>query len=256
MTIEQIIDSTKQMRLFGICETIEQRVLQARDKALGFEELLSMLFQDETQYRDKIALSKRIHSAKFEELKSFDNFDLRRYKDKTVQAIRYLMTGAFLNTNNHIVIMGPVGTGKTHLGQSLGLMACQKGKKVHFVRANDLLLEFHRSKADETTYQLFKRFNRYDVFIIDDFGLKSLSAEQSNDLYDLIASMHISSCIIFTTNRKIEDWSSVFYDPVMANAAMDRIINNSYRIILDGESYRKKFTPKYDFGGDKLDKKI
>lgn len=256
MTIEQLIENTKQLRLFGIAETIEQRIIQARDKALSYEELLSILFQDETQHKDRLALSKRINSAKFEELKSFDNFDLRGYKDQTVQAIRYLMTGAFLNDNNHVVIMGPIGTGKTHLAQSLGLMACQKGKKVHFIRANDLLLEFHKSKADETTYQLFKRFSRYQVLIIDDFGLKSLSAEQSNDLYDLIAAMHISSCIIFTTNRKIEDWANIFYDPVMANAAMDRIINKSYRIILDGESYRKNFTPKYDFGGDKSDKKI
>ena len=90
------------------------------------------------------------------------------------------------------------------------------------------------------------------MLIIDDFELKSLSAEQSNDLYDLIAAMHISSCIIFTTNRKIEDWANIFYDPVMANAAMDRIINKSYRIILDGESYRKNFTPKYDFGGGQI----
>lgn len=239
-----------------MCETIEQRILQARDSSLCYEEILSMLFQDEIQYRDRVALSKRINSAKFEELKSFDNFDLRQYKDKTVQAIRYLMTGAFLNENKHIVIMGPVGTGKTHLAQSLGLMACQKGKKVCFVRANDLLIEFHRSRADESTYQLFKRYIRNNVLIIDDFGLKSLSAEQSNDLYDLIAAMHVNSCIIFTTNRKIEDWANIFFDPVMANAAMDRIIHQSYRIILDGESYRKNFTPKYNFGGDKADKKI
>lgn len=256
MNIEQLIELTRALKLFGMCETIEQRILQARDSSLCYEEILSMLFQDEIQYRDRVALSKRINSAKFEELKSFDNFDLRQYKDKTVQAIRYLMTGAFLNENKHIVIMGPVGTGKTHLAQSLGLMACQKGKKVCFVRANDFLIEFHRSRADESTYQLFKRYIRNNVLIIDDFGLKSLSAEQSNDLYDLIAAMHVNSCIIFTTNRKIEDWANIFFDPVMANAAMDRIIHQSYRIILDGESYRKIFTPKYNFGGDKADKKI
>ena len=73
------------------------------------------------------------------------------------------------------------------------------------------------------------------MLINDDFGLKSLSAEQSNDLYDLIAAMHIKSSLIFTTNRKIESWSDIFYDPVMATAALDRIINKAYRVVLDGD---------------------
>lgn len=251
MNIEQIIEPIKSLRLFGMAETVEQRVLQARDKSLSYEELLSMLLQDETQFKDQAALAKRINTANFEEPKSFDNFDLKQYQDQTRQAIRYLMTGTFIQERNHIVIMGPVGTGKTHLAQSFGLMACQKGKKVHFVRANDLLLEFHKSKADESLHKLFKRYTKHDVFIIDDFGLKALSAEQSNDLYDLIAAMHINSSLIFTTNRKIENWAEIFHDPVMATAALDRIINRAYRIVLDGESYRKKFTPKYDLKDDK-----
>ncbi len=71
------------------------------------------------------------------------------------------------------------------------------------------------------------------------------SAEQSSDLHDLIALIHIKSSLIITTNRKIEKWIELFYDPVMANAALDRIVNKSYRIILEGESYRKNFTPKF-----------
>ena len=251
MNIEQLIELAKSLRLSGILETLEQRVLQARESALSYEELLAMLFQDEAQHRDKAALAKRINTANFEEPKSFDNFDLKQYNDKAKQAVKYLMTGGFLADKNHIVIMGPFGTGKTHLAQALGLMACQKGKKVHFTRANDLLLEFHKSKADESLLKLFRRYTRYDVLIIDDFGLKSLSAEQSNDLYDLIADMHIKSSLIFTTNRKIESWADIFHDPVMATAALDRIINKAYRVVLDGESYRKKFTPKYQLEGDK-----
>ena len=87
-----------------------------------------------------------------------------------------------------------------------------------------------------------------NLLILDDFGLKSLSAEQSEDLYDLIANMHIHSSMIFTSNRKIESWIELFHNPVMANAAMDRIINRAIRIVLDGESYRKKFTPKVSKG--------
>jgi DNA replication protein DnaC len=166
------------------------------------------------------------------------------------------MTGKFIKEKSHIIIMGPVGTGKTHLSQALGMLACQRNKKVRFIRSNELLTELYRARADSTYDTLFKRYTKLDVLILDDFGLKTLSAEQSSDLYDLIASVHISASLIITTNRKIEKWSEVFFDPIMANAAMDRIVNNAYRVILEGESYRKNFIPKFEMEGDKMNKDI
>jgi DNA replication protein DnaC len=85
-----------------------------------------------------------------------------------------------------------------------------------------------------------------------------LSAEQSSDLYDLIAAVHINASLIITTNRKIEKWADIFFDPVMANAALDRIVNNAYRLVLEGDSYRKNFIPKFkteDNGLKKSDSK-
>ena len=93
---------------------------------------------------------------------------------------------------------------------------------------------------------MFNYYSKFDVLILDDFGLKSLSAEQSTDLYDLIASVHINSSLIITTNRNTKGMLEVFHDPIMANAAMDRIISKSYKITLEGESYRKKLIPKID----------
>ncbi len=130
------------------------------------------------------------------------------------------------------------------------MLACQKAKKVKFISTNELLNEFYRARADNTHDKVFKRYTKFDLLILDDFGLKPLSPEQSSDLYDLIASTHINSSLIITTNRKIEKWMELFSDPVMANAALDRIVNKSYRIVLEGESYRKNFTPKFKIGED------
>ncbi len=246
MDDSQILELSKQLRLFGMAETLIARLDQAKAGKLSYEELLALLLQDQQQYQDQRSLQKRISQAKFEEPKSFDNFDLKRYSIEVNQTLRNLMTGKFLKEKQHVIIMGPVGTGKTHLGQSLGLLACQKKLKVCFIRANDLLNKFHQAKADETWIKVFNQFTRYDVLILDDFGLKSLSPEQSADLYDLIAAVHIKSSIIITTNRKVEGLSDVFYDQIMANAALDRMTNKAYRVILDGESYRKKFIPKVE----------
>lgn len=246
-----VLELTKKLRLIGIVDTLDARLEQARAASLSYEELLSMLFQDEDEARQHKVLSNRIKQAHFEQPQSFDNYDLNCYSTKVTQAIRALMSGKCIKEKNHVIIMGPVGTGKTHLAQALGLLACQRQKKVCFVRTNDLLNQFHQSRADETWNKLFKRYTKYDVLVLDDFGLKTLSAEQSVDLYDLIAAVHINSMLIITTNRKIEGWMDLFYDPLMANAALDRVVNNAYRIVLDGESYRKKLMPKFNIGDDK-----
>lgn len=251
MSDVDILELARKLRFTGIPDTLTARIEQARASSLSYEELLSMLFQDEDEARQQKLLSGRVRQARFEEPKCFENFELAPYSTQTTQAIRTLMTGKFIKEKNHVIIMGPVGTGKTHLAQALGLMACKRQKKVGFIRTNELLNQFHQSRADETWSALFKRYTKYDVLILDDFGLKTLSPEQSTDLYDLIAAIHINSMLIITTNRKIEGWMELFYDPVMANAALDRVVNKAYRIVLDGESYRKKFIPKFNLGDDK-----
>lgn len=247
----QLKDLVQRLRWSGISDTLESRLRQAKDSSMSYEELLTTLFQDELESSERLALQRRIDHAKFEELKTFESFDIGRYSSSIKHSINDLMTGKFIKEKNHVIIMGPVGTGKTHLSQALGMLACQKAKKVKFISTNELLNEFYRARADNTHDKVLKRYIKFDLLILDDFGLKPLSSEQSSDLYDLIASTHINSSLIITTNRKIEKWMELFSDPVMANAALDRIVNKSYRIILEGESYRKNFTPKFKIGGDK-----
>ena len=235
------MDLVKSLKLSGILETLESRLKQARDATMSYEELLTILFQDELESLEKQALKRRIDHAKFEELKTFESFDIQRYSLNVKHAINDLMTGKFIKEKNHIIIMSPVGTGKTHLSQGLGMVACQKNQKVKFIATN----EFYRARADEAHDKLFKYYSKFDLLILDDFGLKPLSVEQSSDLYDLIALTHIKSSLIITTNRKIEKWIELFYDPVMANVALDRIVNKAYMVVLEGESYRKNFTSKF-----------
>ena len=133
MNIEIIKPLLKRLRLTGFLETFEQRLLQARDNNLTQEEFITLLLQDEAQRRDAGNFLKRISQAKFEEPKTLEGLELARYPVKEQQLIRELASGSYLREYQHILIMGPTGTGKTHLAQALGQQACRQGKSVRFM---------------------------------------------------------------------------------------------------------------------------
>ena len=158
------------------------------------------------------------------------------------------MSNKYIKEKQNVIILGPTGTGKTHLAQALGHQACRAGKKVKFIRANNLFSKFQASRADDSWKEMITEYTKTDLLILDDFGLKALTPLQASDLYELIAEKYISSSFIITSNRKTEGWLELFPEPVMANAALDRVVHKSYCIVLDGESYRKNAIPKLNKG--------
>lgn len=243
MNIEHLHAQLKKIRMGGILETLESRLAQARENNLSHTELLELIFQDEVQRREIVSLAKRLNQAKFEEKKTLEDLRFDRYPIKVQQIIRDLTGGNYLKSNQHIIIVGPTGTGKTHLAQAFGHQACRQGYSVHFIHANMLLRRFHASRADDSWEKLFRKLLCFDLLIIDDFGLKNLTHSQADDVYELIAERYLKKSIIVTSNRKVEGWVELFPDPVMANAALDRLSNLSHHIVLEGSSYRRERRP-------------
>jgi DNA replication protein DnaC len=116
-----ILKRLNELRLYGVAETLAVRIESAYKSKSTYEELLLSILDDQYEYQDNKALSRRIKSAKFEEYKSFDGYETMRYSMEVNSIINELKTGKFLNNKNHVIVMGPVGTGKTHLSQALGL---------------------------------------------------------------------------------------------------------------------------------------
>lgn len=244
MNIEHLQSQLKRIRMSGILETLESRLTQARENNLAPGELLGLILQDEIERRDVVSLAKRINRAKFEEKKTLEELRFDKYPVKVQQDIRELSTGHYLQQNQHILIVGPTGTGKTHLAQAFGHQACRQGYSVHFIHANTLFRKLHASKADDSWDKLFRKLLVFDLLIIDDFGLKNLTHTQADDVYELIAERYLKKSIIVTSNRKVEGWVELFPDPVMANAALDRLSNLSHHLVLEGGSYRRERRPK------------
>lgn len=238
--MDEIIKLLSMLKLSGIKESIEGRIEQARESDWSIQECLLVILQDEYQYRQAKGLARRIRDAKFEEEKVFENLDLKRYSEKIRKSIRDLKTGTYLQQHEHVILLGLTGTGKTHIAQSLGHEACRKGYSVCFIRASKLFREFKASRADHRWEKTLQKFSKYDLLIIDDFGLSALDTVQTEDIYELIAERCLKKSMVFTSNRKVENWVDLFSDPVMGNAALDRIASGARHILLTGPSNRRR----------------
>jgi len=149
----------------------------------------------------------------------------------------------FLDRHEDVIFLGPVGVGKTFLAGALGHAACRAGHQVLFLRADRMFQILHQSRADHSTEKALRRLLAPDLLILDDVGLRRLSAQQSSDLYEVILERHRRASTIITSNRAIEEWIPLFDDPILAQSALDRLAHNAYQVVMEGESFRKRQRP-------------
>jgi DNA replication protein DnaC len=233
----------KTLKLGRMLDTIDVRLLQARQDQLGYLEFLQLLLQDEIERRKNQSLRLRLQRASFEEPKTLEDFDFAGNPHLNPAALRDLATGLFIERREHVLLYGPAGTGKTHLAQALGHQACRSGRSVLFLKAVKFFRTLQASRADNSWDAELRRMLAPDLLIIDDFGLKPMTMMQAEDFYEVIAERHLRGSIIVTSNRPPADWLALFPDPVMANSALDRLAHNAHHFVMKGESYRKKMRP-------------
>jgi DNA replication protein DnaC len=241
MSVEaQIEGKLQQLRLAGMRETLPMRVKQAEETNSGYLDFLWTLLEDEYEKRQSRSLLIRLQKAGFEEEKTLEGFDFAFNPHLPAKKIKQLANCAYIDKKENLFLVGPVGVGKTHIAQALGHTACRMGYEVLFTKAAKLFRFLHGGRADNSFEKRAKRYTSVPLLIIDDVGLKPLTPTQSDDFYEIISERYLKKSTIFTSNRPLEDWHTLFPDPVIANSAMDRIAHNAHQITITGESYRNK----------------
>jgi len=245
MTLDaDLVRLLKRLKLGQLAPTLPERLTLARAQQLDYAAFLTLLLADEVSRRDQQALERRLQRAGFEERVSLETFDWNAPVQVDRRLLQALFSLQFLARREHVLFVGPVGVGKTFLAQALGAAAVRAGHSVLFSRADRLLKELSQARADHTFEAVFRRYLAPELLVIDDFGLQRLSAQQSQDLYELIIERHRRSSFIFTSNRTVDEWLGLFDDPILGNSALDRLANGAHQIVIEGPSYRAKLAPK------------
>lgn len=237
--IPELTPALKQLRLSGILDSLEARNRQAIDGKLAYTEFLALLIQDEVARREQKKFASRLRRASFRAQKTLEGFDFDRLPGVNRSQIADLATGRYLHEKAPVLIVGPCGTGKSHLAQALGHCAVRQGFDVLFTSQSQLTASMNAARAIGSYDRKLQQLARVDLLIVDDFGLKPLRPPHDEDFHELIAERYERAATIITSNLDFTEWTDAFPANRMLGAAtIDRLRHGAYRIVLDGASYR------------------
>ena len=233
----------KRLKLGAMLDTLPERMVLALREQLDYASFLAIILADEISRREHRRIEVRLHSAGFEQTCRLEDFDWTAPITMDHRLLDAAFSLEFIAKHEHVLLVGPAGVGKSFIAQALGYAAIRAGYTVRFIHADDYFRAMGQARVDDSVDRTFRSFLSPDLLILDDLGLHRLTAQQSADLYQLIISRHRVSSFVVTSNRAVDEWLSLFEDPILGNSALDRLANASYQIVMEGSSYRERLSP-------------
>jgi DNA replication protein DnaC len=242
MLVHPIVDKLQSLRFLGMRCAFEEQMQTADIDQLNFEERMGLLVDREMTERDNRRFKTRLRKAKLRLNACVEDVDFRHKRGLDKSLFMQLADCLWVKEAHNVLIVGPTGVGKTYLGCALAHKACQQGYSTLYFRLPRLLQELSIAKADGRYDKILKTLPKTHLLIIDDWALKPLVKEQSHDLLEILEDRHGLRSTLVTSQLPVEHWHEIIANPTLADAILDRLIHNAYRINLKGESMRKKKT--------------
>jgi DNA replication protein DnaC len=228
----------KQLRLSGIMDSVEERNRQAIDSKMSYMDFLATIITDEVARRNQKKLAAALRRANFRNQKTLEEFDFSFNPKINRSLVMDLASCRFIKEKVAVFIIGPCGTGKSHLAQALGHSAIRAGYNVLFTTTSKMLAQLNAARAVNGYERQFAKLASVDLLIIDDFGLKPLKPNQDEDFHEVVSERYERKSTIVTSNLDIPEWTDAFPNRILGAATIDRLRHGAYTVVLEGQSYR------------------
>lgn len=236
----QLIKNLEYLKLKQMIEHLDEVIDFITTNNLSFTEGLTKLTSYEIDFKETNMIRSMVKVGAFPHHKELKDFDFTFQPTINKQQILDFETLRFLENQENIVFLGSSGVGKTHLAVSIGISAAKKRVSTYFIKCHDLIQQLKKAKLENRLDDRLKHFCKYKLLIIDELGYLPIEKEDSKLFFQLIDMRYEKKSTILTTNINFNNWDDVFFDPVIANAILDRILHHAHVINIAGKSYRLK----------------
>ncbi len=243
MLTQPLLDKLTQLGLTGFRTALEEQGRHPHYADLTFEERLGLLVDLECTRRSNRLLQRRIKAARFALSATIEDLDLSAKRGLNRGQVLELAQAAWVPRQLNILVLGATGAGKSYLACALGRAACEAGFAVRYERTSRLLQTLELAHADGSYSQVLRAFARLPLLILDDWLRDPLTRSQAQNLLEILDDRYGRTATLLATQIPVADWFSRIPDPTLADAILDRLIHNAYRLDLKGDSMRKNQTP-------------
>jgi DNA replication protein DnaC len=243
MLIEQTLQHLNHLKLIGMRQGLERQIEQPNTHHLSFDERFGLLVDQEKTYRHDKKIERLLREAKLRQQACLEDIDYRHTRGLKREEISSLASCQWIKDAFNLFITGPTGVGKSWLACAFGHQACRLGLSVSYMRVTRMLEELRLAHADGSYPKMANKLLKYDLLILDDWGLERLNQDQRRDLLEIVEDRHTLKSLLITSQLPVAKWHEIIGDPTIADAILDRILQKSIKLELKGESMRQTQKP-------------